>query len=196
MYKRKTNAVGAVYLLFCLLLITIGGVFVYKFTNGFEEDFKTFYVEVDGQEVLSTAGGYNLDPRSKLRADIKYTFARVDNSKKGYTINVVPHTDKDTNFSFTVDEELVYFSEVKNLLKAFKVERFEDYFTITTIGDVEDVIKAAYGSENVVIDTEDFYADMFELEVYSYNGKSKISLYFSVPDEIPSVAIDTEIIMF
>jgi deoxyadenosine/deoxycytidine kinase len=43
---------------------------------------------------------------------------------------------------------------------------------------------------------EDFYADMFELEVYSYNGKSKISLYFSVPDEIPSVAIDTEIIMF
>ena len=58
------------------------------------------------------------------------------------------------------------------------------------------MIKAAYGSENVVIDTEDFYADMFELEVYSYNGKSKISLYFSVPDEIPSVAIDTEIIMF
>ena len=58
------------------------------------------------------------------------------------------------------------------------------------------MIKAAYGSENVVIDTEDFYSDMFELEVYSYNGKSKISLYFSVPDEIPSVAIDTEIIMF
>lgn len=44
----KTVAKIIAYVLAALVLVTVVGL-IYKFTNGFNEDFKTFYVEYDGR---------------------------------------------------------------------------------------------------------------------------------------------------
>ena len=45
----KTIAKIIAYVLIALALVATVGL-IYKFTNGFNEDFKTFYVEYDGKK--------------------------------------------------------------------------------------------------------------------------------------------------
>ena len=60
--------------LIILLIGTAIGVIAY-FTNGFTGEFKTFYVTVNGKDVLSSATGYMMSESEPLTVDVKYTFA-------------------------------------------------------------------------------------------------------------------------
>ena len=51
--KGKTVIKAIAYLL-AVLLVVAAVVVVYHYTNGFNEDFKTFYVEHDGKQILSS----------------------------------------------------------------------------------------------------------------------------------------------
>ena len=48
----KTIAKIIAYVLIALVLVAAVGL-IYKFTNGFNEDFKTFYVEYAGKQILT-----------------------------------------------------------------------------------------------------------------------------------------------
>ena len=50
--KGQTAAKVIGVILVLLLLAGIVAV-IYRFTNGFNEDFKTFYVEYDGEQILT-----------------------------------------------------------------------------------------------------------------------------------------------
>lgn len=45
---------------------------IYKFTNGFNEDFKTFYVEHEGKQFLSAQNDLVLEDAGVHRFDVKY----------------------------------------------------------------------------------------------------------------------------
>lgn len=57
--NRKT--VGKV-IAYILVLLVVAGVIavIVRFTGGFTSDFKTFYVSVDGKDILTSAGGYEV----------------------------------------------------------------------------------------------------------------------------------------
>ena len=53
---KKTASKVIAGILIVLVLVAVIGVIV-KFTGGLTSDFKTFYVSVDGKDVMTAAGG-------------------------------------------------------------------------------------------------------------------------------------------
>ena len=61
----KTVAKVIAYILVVLVVAGVIGVIV-RFTGGFTSSFKTFYVAVDGKDVLTSAGGYEVTNEKPL----------------------------------------------------------------------------------------------------------------------------------
>ena len=105
MTKSKIGQVVS-YIAILLVIVAAIGVFSY-FTNGFTTDFKTFYVSVNGKDVMTSQNGYVVTPSEPLKVDVKYTFAFNKNETKGYSVKIVPNkTDED--FDSSVDGERPY----------------------------------------------------------------------------------------
>ena len=81
MTKSKIGQVVS-YIVILLVIVAVIGVFAY-FTNGFTSDFKTFYVTVNGKDVMTTTGGYVLSQDKSTTVDVKYTFAFANEQNKG-----------------------------------------------------------------------------------------------------------------
>ena len=84
MTKSKIGQVVS-YIAILLVIVAAIGVFSY-FTNGFTTDFKTFYVSVNGKDVMTSQNGYVVTPSEPLKVDVKYTFAFNKNETKGYSV--------------------------------------------------------------------------------------------------------------
>ena len=97
MIKRK-SAGWLAYVGIVLVLIIIVGV-VARFTNGFTDDFKTFYVKVEDKEIMSGSGGYEITRAKPMQAEVKYTFSFATDENKGYNVKIVPNAaDKNQDF--------------------------------------------------------------------------------------------------
>ena len=55
MKNKSTNLIA--YVGIVLVVIILVGVAA-RFTNGFTDDFKTFYIKVEDKEIMSSSGGY------------------------------------------------------------------------------------------------------------------------------------------
>lgn len=194
--KKSNSTAWAVYLLFVLALIAVAAMFLYKNTGGFETDFKTFYVNVNGKSVFESANGYGIKDDEELKVNVVYTFSKVDSAKKGYSVKVVPNVEQKNNFKFTVDGEEKYFDELSNFAKGFNINKRDDYFTISAKGDLNAILKAVCDGEEISDCVGYSFEDMFALEVYSYNGKNKVTLYFCVLTNTSGVRITPSRIEF
>ena len=81
--KGKTIAKVIGYLLVVVVLVAVVGL-IYRFTNGFNEDFKTFFVEHNGNQILTTDTEMSLDTGEVYRFDVKYTFDTENTQPKDY----------------------------------------------------------------------------------------------------------------
>ena len=55
--------------LILLIAVTAVGAIAY-FTDGFTTDFKTFYVTVDGKDIMTSASGYTISDSNPLKVEI------------------------------------------------------------------------------------------------------------------------------
>lgn len=195
--NRKSSKVISIlsYLLIVILIVGVCGVIAY-FTNGFTSDFKTFYIAVDGKDVLTNTGGYVLTTDKETVVDVKYTFDKINSDIGGYSIKISANADKEHDFAFTVDEESHMFSEEKDLSKGFVIEESENSFTIKPKGDVNAILAAVYEGQKFSEVGNVVYDDMFALTVTSYNGEAKIVLKFTVTYGIMGITLDKEVIVF
>ena len=180
-----------------LVLVVVGviGVIVY-FTGGFTSDFKTFYVSVDGKDVLTSAGGYKISQEMPLTVDVKYTFGSAGGDVSGYSVKIVPHVVEGKDFDFTLDDQVYSFQAETDLTAGFDIAREETSFTITPKGGVTEVLRAVYPNNEIGDCSDKGYEDMYALIVTSYNGKASVTLYFSVLQEVAGVTLDQEVIEF
>ena len=58
------------YVLLGLLVVGVIG-FVAYFTNGFKSDFKTFYINVDGKDIMESDGGYKVSKDKPMDVKVK-----------------------------------------------------------------------------------------------------------------------------
>ena len=187
--KKSKSAAWVVYFIFVLMIIAVPVAFIYKNTGGFENDFKTFYVSVNGESVFETAKGYSVKDNEALKVNVVYTFSKINSDKKGYSVKIVPNVSRKDNFKFTVDGEEMYFDEIYSLNNGFNIDKREDYFTVSAKGDLNAILKSVCGG-NEISDCIDYsFDDMFALEVYSYNGKDKVVLYFSVLTNMSGIRV-------
>ena len=193
MTKSKIGQVVS-YIVILLVIVAVIGVFAY-FTNGFTSDFKTFYVSVNGKDVMTTANGYVITPQDPLSVDVKYTFAFNQSETKGYSVKIVP-SKTDENFDFSVDGETHNFGDEKDLSNGFIIEKKEKSFTVIPKGGTpQEILQAVYADNEVVCENKG-YNDMFTLIITSYNGESSVKLNFALERRVTGITFDREVIEF
>lgn len=193
MTKTKIGQVVS-YIVILLVIVAVIGVFAY-FTNGFTSDFKTFYVSVNGKDVMTSGSGYVITPQEPLSVDVKYTFAFNQTETKGYSVKIVPNkTDED--FDFSVDGETHYFGDEKDLSNGFIIDKQEKSFTVTPKGSTPlEIFEAVYPESEVTCESKG-YNDMFTLIITSYNGESSVKLNFALERRVTGITFDKEVILF
>ena len=193
MTKSKIGQVVS-YIVILLVIVAVIGVFAY-FTNGFTSDFKTFYVSVNGKDVMTSANGYVITPQEPLSVDVKYTFAFNQSETKGYSVKIVPNKT-DENFDFSVDGEMHNFGDEKDLSNGFIIEKKEKSFTVIPKGGTpQEILQAVYADNEVVCENKG-YNDMFTLIITSYNGESSVKLNFALERRVTGITFDREVIEF
>ena len=196
MVKRK-SAGWLAYVGIVLVAIIIVGV-VARFTNGFTDDFKTFYIRVDGKEIMSNSGGYEITQSKPMQVEVKYTFSFATDENKGYNVKIVPNAaDKNQDFSFTVNGENRQFQAETDLTDGFGIEKSESSFKVTPKGEnLTGVLQAIYPGLNTAHIEEKAYNDMFALVVSSYNEKASVTIYFTLSSKVTGIRLDKEAIVF
>ena len=196
MVKRK-SAGWITYVGALLVVIIIVGV-VARFTNGFTDDFKTFYLKVGDKEIMSGSGGYEITRAKPMQAEVKYTFSFATDENKGYNVKIVPNAaDKIQDFSFTVDGESKSFQSLQDLTDGFEIEKSESSFRVTPKGEnLTGVLQAIYPGLDTAHIEEKAYNDMFALVVSSYNEKASVTIYFTLSSKVTGVRLDKEAIVF
>ena len=191
----KTAVKIVAVILAVLVLAGVVGVIV-RFTGGFTSDFKTFYVTVDGKDVMSSAGGFDATPEKPLKVDVKYAFNSLGGDLSGYGVKVVPHAVEDKDFDFTLDGQAYSFQAETNLTGGFDIEYGEESFTVTPKGGVDDVLKGVYPNNEIGDCEGKGYADMYSLVITSYNGEASVTVHFSAYEEVCEITLDKEVIVF
>lgn len=184
------------YIAIVLAVITVIGV-VAHFTNGFTSDFKTFYITVDGKDVMTSAGGYRVTTSKPLEVDVKYTFGALNNKvDKGYSLKIIPNNIPDKDFTYTVDGEMKYFQSETDLSDGFEIDKGEKSFRIKPKGEtISEVLSAVYGKSITDCESKG-YTDMFTIIVTSYNGEASVKLDFSLAIRVAGITLDKEAILF
>ena len=184
------------YIAIVLAVITVIGI-VAHFTNGFTSDFKTFYVTVDGKDVMTSAGGYRVTTSKPLEVDVKYTFGALNNKvDKDYSLKIIPNNIPDKDFTYTVDGEKKYFQSETDLSDGFEIDKGEKSFRIKPKGEtIAEVLSAVYGKSITDCESKG-YTNMFTVIVTSYNGEASVKLNFSLAIRVAGITLDKEAILF
>ena len=183
-----------------LVLLLVAGLVavLYKFTNGFNEDFKTFYVEHDGEQILSADSEMTFTKGKTHRFDVKYTFDTGQTEARDYSVEIVPNAEQD--FEYTVDGETYLYSQAGDLSAAFSLNKQKSYFEITLREDmtVQSVLETVHPGQQVVVPetAADENPFPYALIVSSYNGSVSYRIAFSVGMEVTGITLDPPGIVF
>ena len=171
---------------------------IYKFTNGFNEDFKTFYVEHEGKQFLSAQNDLVLEDAGVHRFDVKYTFDTEQSETKDYAVEIVSNAEQD--FEYLVDGEPHLFSRAGDLSAAFDLNKQATYFEITTADGMtlQSVLERCHAGQTVEVpaDAEKGNAYPYQLIVTSYNGSVSYRIAFSVGMTVTGITLDPPSIVF
>ena len=183
-----------------LVLLLVAGLIagIYKFTNGFNEDFKTFYVEHEGKLILAQNSELALEPGKTYRFDVKYTFDTKQSETKDYTVEIVPNAEQD--FEYTVDGETYLYSKAGDLSAAFSLKKQKSYFEITLREDmtVQSVLETVHPGQQVKVpeNASDGNPFPYALIVSSYNGNVSYRIAFDLGTDVTGITIDPPGIVF
>ena len=179
----KTAAKIIAYVILALVLIVAVGL-IYKYTNGFNEDFKTFYVEYGGKQILTTESKLTLEKPQTHTFTVKYTFDNEKSEPKDYKVKITPNATRD--FDYTVNDEKLLFSKTGELTSAFDIKKEKTQFSLTFPEDfdLQKVLRNINGDKTVAIpdDAESNNQYPFRLTVSSYNDKVKFNIDLKITD--------------
>ena len=198
MQSKGQTAAKVIGVILVLALLAGLVAVLYKFTNGFNEDFKTFYVEYGGKQILTTESEMHLTSGNTHRFDVKYTFDTENAEPKGYNVKVVPNAQRD--FDFTVDGERYLYSKQGDMTAAFGLKKSDTYFELVIPEDfsLEYALQSCYPGKEVVVPEEatDANAYPYMLVISSYNDSVVYHIALSVGAEVTGVELDPDHIIF
>lgn len=196
MQSKGQSAAKIIGIILVLLLVAGLVAVIYKFTNGFNEDFKTFYVEHDGEQILSADSKMSFKAGETYRFDVKYTFDTGQTEARDYSVEIVPNAEQD--FEYTVDGETYLYSKAGDLSSAFSLKKQKSYFEITLREDmtVQSVLEAVHPGQQVVVPETAVGAFPYVLCISSYNGNVSYRIAFDLGADVTGITLDPPSIVF
>ena len=199
MNKTKTMKIITYVLLALLLVGTIG--LLARFTNGFKEDFKTFYVTYAGEEIMSEKSKTVLSCGKEHRFDVTYVFEDLDEDAepKSYYVEIVSNAEKGKEIEYTVDGIKRTYEDGMYLTKAFTIEKEATYFIIRISEDMslEKVLESVYGKDVEAprdMDCADPY--LYTLVVTSYDESVRYYIDFAFGVGVKGITLNTNEVVF
>ena len=181
-----------------LVLLLVAGLIavIYKFTNGFNEDFKTFYVEHEGKQILSENSEMTFTEGKTHRFDVKYTFDTGQTEARDYSVEIVPNAEQD--FEYTVDGETYLYSKAGDLSSAFSLKKQKSYFEITLREDmtIQSVLETVHPGQQVEVPENAAGAFPYVLCISSYNGNVSYRIAFDLGADVTGITLDPPSIVF
>lgn len=183
------------------VIVIAGAVGVmYKYTNGFNEDFKTFYVEYNGEKILTTDVKQDFEPNAEHKFDVKYLFdenrvkysfdkdgfklvqEKAETPPRDYNVKIIYNTAYD--FDFTAEDKRYKYSKAKEPTNVFSIDKREKYFTVSFTRDqtLAKVLGQAYGTNRIVLpnNLDEKLPYPYILVVSSYNDSVKYNIRFCI----------------
>lgn len=198
MQSKGQLAAKVIGIILVLLLVAGLVAVIYKFTNGFNEDFKTFYVEHDGEQILSENSAMTFTKGRTHRFDVKYTFDTQQSETRDYSVEIVPNAEQD--FEYTVDGETYLYSKAGDLSAAFSLKKQKRYFEITLREDmtVQSVLETVHPGQQVEVPgtAADENPFPYALIVSSYNGNVSYRIAFDIGTDVTGITLDPPSIVF
>lgn len=183
-----------IWIVVILLLVTSAG-FIYKFTDGFKTNLKTFYVEYDGDTILEE-GRLNLFVDKEYRFEVKRTLDFSDDEDKRFNVKIYPYVTEKTDFTYTLDGVEYLYSEVGVLTDYFNVEVDENGFSLKTPYSVKEVLKKKFTGQEINLDNSfGSGIEYFRLEVTSEFG-DVVNIYFTLNFGVDKVVLDKTGLVF
>lgn len=182
MRSYRSNTIFSMIVSLLLIFAVIGSISIfYKYSDGFESEFKSFYVEVDGETITSEKKGFVLSKYEPFEIKVGYLFNSIDEGKSGYSIKIEPNVDKDTDFHYTVDGRKILFSDIRDYSAGFDIQLKDDSFTIRPLGPLQNILSCIHEGKTISnYSLDSVYNDMFSLTIYSANEKSCVKIYFTL----------------
>ena len=195
MSKRNNGTFKISYILVVVLVILVlllAVSFIAKFTNNFTSDFAAFYVEHDGKTITSDRGGFNFDKDTEYRIKVGYPLGVFNKEKLSYNVKVMPNVTDETDFEFTDGTEAYKYSDITDLTEQFKIQQYDDYFTLTADKLLNEIIENVYGDTLTGVPSVNFKQDYLKLVISSVDSSACINLTFNVSIPVEGVQPDYE----
>ena len=193
MNRNKTNKISKIiaFLLIIILLIGMLGV-LYKCTNGFTEDIKTFYVVDENEQNISSGSDLDFKQGKSYRFGIKYVLDLNQANLKDFTVKIVANVK--TTFNYEVDGQTYGCKAGMDLTSAFDLEKEQATFTLKIDNDMtmnkalEKLHPGKTVSAKIPANALERYP--YALIVTSYNGKGTIKINFRINLKVTGVEFE------
>ena len=179
----KNNTIKIITYIIIILVAVLAIGFAVFITNGFTEKPKSFYVDVNGNKVASSANGYLLEKDKPLKCKVKF----LSSDKKNYTVQIL---SAKSDFAYTVDGKNCSFTGEENFTDCFVITKTGDDFTIETVGNLYSVLQSKNPDAKVDYDRKAVPdEDLFTLIITTESDKATIKIGFRVPSPEAEIVI-------
>ena len=174
--------------------VVAGVMFLAQRTNGFAEDFKSFYVETDGKRYYTNGDTVTLRMNSITSFKCGYSPLNKDlNDLQTYNVKITSVEPSKATFNYTLDGDAYAFLGGEDYTTCFNITESKDSFTISNIKDTPlDILQRKYIGHEVGGNIPDMQQAYFKLTVSASDGKQSVS--FMLKLEYVTLTLPGEII--
>ncbi len=194
--KKKGGAPTIFRVLSILLILCILGAliaFFYIYTNGFNEDLRTFYLEYRDEKLLTAKSKRSFYTEYDYTFHVRYTFDFLK-AEKGYDVKIYSRDLGKNSFDYKIDGKTKRWVGGMDLTEGFEILKTADSFTVSFPKgtSLTTVLEKANDGRRIECPSlfEDFY--FFTMVVENYNGTSQCEIEF----EILTFSLDPKHVVF
>lgn len=197
MKNTKGASKAIAYIVIILLLIGSIGL-IFALTNGFTEDFKTFYLECNGEEITEYESKRDFRREEVYNFNVKYILDSGKEQEKDYSVKVV--TNAERGFTFKAGEENYSYESGTDITKAFEVIKDKTSFTFKIAKDttMKTVLLSIYPDKEITLKNEPALTDLYlySLMVTSYDEKVTYKIDFRLRTQVTGVEFEPQELWF
>ena len=170
--KNSTIKIITYIIIILVAVLAIG--FAVFITNGFTQKPKSFYVDINGDKVASSASGYLLEKDKPLKCKVKF----LSSDKKNYTVQIL---SAKSDFTYFVDGKKNSFTGEEDFTDCFVITKTGNDFTVETVGNLYSVLQSKNPYTTVNYDRKTVSnEDLFTLVITAESDKATIKIGFRV----------------
>ena len=179
--KNSTIKIITYIIIILVAVLAIG--FAVFITNGFTQKPKSFYVDINGDKVASSASGYLLEKDKPLKCKVKF----LSSDKKNYTVQIL---SAKSDFTYFVDGKKNSFTGEEDFTDCFVITKTGNDFTVETVGNLYSVLQSKNPYTTVNYDRKTVSnEDLFTLVITAESDKATIKIGFRVPNPEAEILI-------